>query len=427
MDERDTTAVIDRALARGDASATDPVERELEELALALAAEAPSPDADFERQLDERVRLGFPRDGRLDRMRFVRTRAGAGAHTALGSLRRRPGLTALGSAASIVVALAIAIGLLGGSDGTETRDGIAQIEQPQSVDDRGATGAAELDIAPDAGGGAEPAVSGLAAGKAGDHLRALAPNGTVAADRVLRSAPARRGRAGFAPGQRDRRIERSATLTLAAPADELDRVAQQVNAVTERHRGFVLSSSLTTGEEGATSGGTFELRIPAARLQAALADLAELGQVRARTQAGQDVTAAFVTAGDRLEAALAERQSLLTRLENATTDIEIEALRLQLDANAGEINRLRARIRSLRVRTNYASVAVTLAAEGAASATGGGDGIGGATEDALDSLGDSLELAIRILGVVVPLALVAGLAWLAGRAIRRRRREAALS
>ena len=48
----------------------------------------------------------------------------------------------------------------------------------------------------------------------------------------------------FAPG-RERRIERSASLTLAAPGDRLDRVADGIVTVTERYRGFVLSSSLS--------------------------------------------------------------------------------------------------------------------------------------------------------------------------------------
>jgi hypothetical protein len=426
MDERDTTAVIDRTLARGGAFATDAIERELEQLTVALAAEAPSADPDFERQLDERVRSGFPRDGRLDRLRFLRARA---ARHVPAALRRRPALTALGGIASALVALAIGVGLLGGDRGA-TLVGDA----PSGSEERGSAQAPPplADGVGAAGGSTRrPLASDLPsddAGLAPGVTAELAPDGAVADVPLLRAAPGPRNRGGFAPGRSDRRIERSATLTLAAPADELDRVAEQVNAVTERHRGFVLRSSLATGEEGATSGGTFELRIPAARLQAALADLAKLGQVRARTQAGQDVTAAFVTAGDRLEAARAERESLLTRLAGAQTDAEVESLRLQLDANAAEINRLRGHIRSLRVRTRYASVAVALEAdEASAGSDDDGGGIGGAADDALDSLGASLELAIRILGVAVPLGLVAGVAWLAVRAVRRRRREAALS
>ena len=105
--------------------------------------------------------------------------------------------------------------------------------------------------------------------------------------RLDRRSPARRRQ--LRPGKRERRIERSASLTLAAPGDELDRVAERVQAVTDRYGGFVLRSSITSGDEGA-EGGNFELRIPANRLQPALRDLAALGEVRSRTQSGQDVT-----------------------------------------------------------------------------------------------------------------------------------------
>ena len=57
---------------------------------------------------------------------------------------------------------------------------------------------------------------------------------------------------------------------------------------------------------------------------------------------------------------------------------------------------------------------------------GAGDGLGGALDDAIKSLSDSLEIAIRVLGVLLPLALLGGAAALGTRGIRRRRREAAL-
>lgn len=424
MDERETTAVIDRALA-GDPPATGyPRERELQELTLALAAEAPEPDADFATELDERVQLGFPRDGRTARLTLARARIVATARrTAAGLAPRlsRRGAPLAGGIASAAVAV-VAVLALSGGDASHERDDLP-------------AGGSLARTAPagDAGGGRR-----LAAPPAAVERRRVTDGaresfldsdavGAVRADAPVQ-LPSPLRRPGFAPGVRERRIERSATLTLAAPAERLDRVAAAIASVTERHRGFVLRSSLSTGGGGATTGGDFELRIPAARLQPALADLAELGQVRARTQSGEDVTAAFVTAGDRLEAARAERRGLLARLEAAASDNEAESLRLRLDANAGEINRLRGRIRNLRAQTDYASVSVTLEPrDGDGGSTAPGDGLGGALDDAVSTLGGSLELAIRVLGVAIPLGLVAGAAALSARAIRRRRREAALA
>lgn len=228
----------------------------------------------------------------------------------------------------------------------------------------------------------------------------------------------------FAPKRGARRIERSASLTLAAPEDELDKAADGITAVTERYDGYVVRSSLSTGEEG--DGGDFDLRIPERDLQPALTDLAKLGEVRSRSQNGQDITPEFVSATDRFEAARAERRSLLRRLERAGTDAEAEAIRRRLDLNAGEIRGLRGQVRQLRTRAGYAAVKVTLREDKGAGASTG-DGLGGALDDAAGSLEDSAEILVRVLGVALPLGLLAALLALGARALRRRRREAALT
>jgi hypothetical protein len=191
----------------------------------------------------------------------------------------------------------------------------------------------------------------------------------------------------------------------------------------------VLRSSVSSGQEGA-SAGDFELRIPASRLQPALGDLSKLGDVRARTQAGKDITREFVSASDRLRAARAERRSLLTRLESADTDTEAESIRRRLDLVAAEVNGLRGQLRDMRLRADYATVAVTLEREGDEEGSNGygtdRDGLRGALDDAVDSLSASVELLVRVLGVAIAPALLALALWHGARAARRRRREAAL-
>jgi hypothetical protein len=189
----------------------------------------------------------------------------------------------------------------------------------------------------------------------------------------------------------------------------------------------VLRSSVSSGD--GANGGSYDLRIPASRLQPALRDLAALGEVRSRSQTGQDVTREFVSARDRLEAARAERKSLLRRLENAISDTQAEAIRRRLDLNASEIRGLRSQLRDLRLRTNYVAVSVSLVEEGAERDEPGplGGSTGDALDDALGSLVGAFNLVLRALGVVIPLGLIAVATWLATRLVRRRRREAALA
>jgi hypothetical protein len=84
-------------------------------------------------------------------------------------------------------------------------------------------------------------------------------------------------------------------------------------------------------------------------------------------------------------------------------------------------------MRDLRSRTVYSTVSVTLEQDKGGAGTGGaGGGTGAAWHDAVHSLEALLNFAIRALGVLLPLGLLAGLAGLGGRTLRRRRREAAL-
>ena len=167
---------------------------------------------------------------------------------------------------------------------------------------------------------------------------------------------------------------------------------------------------------------------PAADLRAALRDLGRLGTVRSQSQSGQDVTAAYVSAADRLQSARAERRSLLRRLERSGSDTQTEAH--TPPAGAERPSGLRRYVASCATcvrapTTPPCSISLSSRDDGGAGG-GGGNGLGSALDDALASLSDSVELLVRALGVGVPVGVArrAGLACGAQRA--RRRRDAAL-
>ena len=396
----DQLVAIDDALESGVADHHDPLTRELQELALALRADAPEADPDFERRLTGRVERGF------------QSSASSG---------RRPlwaRITTPALATGLVVLPLVLIAVLAGGSGQSGEDGGGggggSVVAESGGDDSGAGGERGWRrVRPQNGKALKRALAG-----AGGLAAADPEHGSGA---VVVLPPDN----GFAPGQRNRKIERSIGLELEMPVDQMARVAEQVTTVTNRHGGFVLSSSVSTGEDSA--GGDFELRIPSARLRPALRDLSALADVRTQTQTGRDVTREHVTAKDRLQAARAERRSLLRRLELATTDEETEAIRRRLDLVAGEINGLRSQLRSLRLRTDYAVVTVSLLPKDGDQ----GGGAGGSFDDALGDAGDLLVgvagLLVRALAIALPLGLIALAGWLAGRVVRRRQRESALA
>ena len=109
---------------------------------------------------------------------------------------------------------------------------------------------------------------------------------------------------------------------------------------------------------------------------------------------------------------------------------EAGAIRARLRLVSREIEVARAAVRRVDNRAAYATVAVSIIADAdtgaAAPATDDGWGPGDAARDALSVLEVAAGVAVVALAVALPLALLAGLAGLAMRTGRRRRREHAL-
>ena len=244
---------IEAALVEGRASASDPRERELQELALALRADSAEPSPAFAAELDRRVAAGFPKPKRLR------------GRLALPSFW----IPALAAASLVVVALVVALSAGDGGGGGQ------QVSSSSS-------------------GSAADAVAGPAVDPAGPKL--ATPNGSAL----------------VAGG---RHVERSVELTIATAHDKLQEAADGVGTIAESHGGFVLTSHVDTGDQG--SGGSFTLRVPQRQLQATVADISKLGHLKARSESGQDMTAPYNDVQDKLGNALIERRALKLKLRHA--------------------------------------------------------------------------------------------------------------
>jgi hypothetical protein len=216
-----------------------------------------------------------------------------------------------------------------------------------------------------------------------------------------------------------RHVERSVELTISTPGDKLQEAADGVGTVAESHRGFVLTSHVNTGDQG-HSGGTFTLRVPQRELQSTVADISKLGHLRGRSESGQDMTAPYNDVQDKLGNALLERRTLKLKLRHAK-GAKADAIRVQLATLSAAIDSLNGRMRELKQRTVYSTINVTLQEEQGASG-----GVGAAWDDAQRTLEGMLTFTLRALAVILPLALLAALAALGTRSLRRRRREAPL-
>jgi hypothetical protein len=373
-------------------TAPDTLPPELAELGELVREDRPQPDERWARQLDARVAAGFPR---RRRERF-------------GWLRIRPLMPALGFAATALLVVTVAVSLpQGGDDSDEGGGGGATSSAPTiAQEDSGSAGGGgertkEEARSSSTGSGAQPAVGGTAPPPAITETR-RDPN----SDR-----------------REPRRVQRSASLALAAPPDEVERVADGIGRVTDEVGGFVAASSVSS------NGGDFSLRIPTARLDDALARLSRLAHVRERERRSQDITAQSVSARTRLREAQAERQSLLRQLARADTPNETAAVRVRLRTVNRQIEAARAQVRRVDNRASFADVSVTLVSDedvGGAATDDGQWSPGDAAADAVRVLEVAVGVALVALAAALPLLLILLLAWLASRQVVRRRRDRAL-
>ena len=370
-----TLEAMDAALAEG--RVTDPETSELQELALALRAESPRPSPDLVARMDERMAAGFPRKQRI-------------------RLPGLPRLAALGGAAAAAVAVIVAVSL--GTHGNDNSPGGSTVSASSAVEKSSA-------------GGATAAGPSAAADSAGS---------------TAQSAPAAKALAAPAPaGPRasgPRHVERSASITLAAARNKLESVANEIVAVVDRHHGYVLHPSVTSGSRRrrlvrpARAGGLAagHARRPLGPRRRALAQ-------PERERRDQLLQRHERSPGHPASTAPEPAQAARGRHHRLTGGRAAQPAAPGL----GQIRSLSAQFDALRQRTSLASVEVSLVPKRARAAVTTG-GIGGDLHDAFHSLVVSFGIALRVLGIAIPLALVGGLAWLAAAMLRRRRREAAL-
>ena len=399
----DLSPDVERELeALDDALAGRPVApdlTELGELALLLREDRPEPDDGFGRSLDTRVKRGFPKGD---------PRVRASGRRWLGWM-----VPALGATAAVLVFVLMASTAEFGSDDEEAGGGATTAMESTEQEAAGGAGSA-----PQA---ADSARSSDNDAGAGDQASSLA------APESVPPAPSPGSPGGDA--RKNRSIERSASLTLAARPRDIDRVSGRIQAVTSEQGGFVVTSSVNSSRSGGHA--TFQLRIPTRNLDDALAALSRLGAVRERSQRSQDITAETVSARSRLQDAKTERKSLLEQLADADTVQKTESIRARLDLVSREIENARADVRRVNNRAAFSTVVVELVADRSAAAPGAEEDDGGwtpgdAASDALRVLEVIAGVALIALAVALPLALLGLLGAAALRFTRRRRREHAL-
>ena len=153
-------------------------------------------------------------------------------------------------------------------------------------------------------------------------------------------------------------IARTAQITLITL--EFDRARAALDDILLRHQGYFGNVTLSAPDN---AGRSLEatLRVPAAQLDAALAEVRKLGRVESESQTGEEVTAQFVDLDARLANARNTEQRLTDLLRQRTGNLaDVLAVEKELDNTRGEIERMEAEEKSLTNRVEFANLTVTM-------------------------------------------------------------------
>jgi Domain of unknown function (DUF4349) len=203
-------------------------------------------------------------------------------------------------------------------------------------------------------------------------------------------------------------------------ADELSAAAREAMKITRELGGWVAGSDVDTkGREGTAE---LELRVPVARVEDAVVELADLGTVTGQRVETEDLQAGIDARTRRIERLERTIGVFELRLESGTLDPEEELrVRLELERRRNEAADLRRA--NLGDRREAATSELTLllhTREAEALQDEDEGGAAGAAGDALELLGKAGAVALYLAIVLSPILLLLVLLWLALRKRSRR-------
>ncbi|MGA2569774.1 MAG: DUF4349 domain-containing protein [Terracidiphilus sp.] len=286
---------------------------------------------------------------------FSRNRRSASARRVPASKRRwRP--WAIGGAVAAAALLLVAIGL----------SAVHYTELMRDRAEQKSYAVAEQREGPASGGVREQDVTASAYVESGGQ-RPGAVSGLMADNRL--SAPAQGNAAPAAPALNAPLIARSVSFLIVAK--DIPAARSSLDAILMRNHGYAAEINVYTPENDSPSLKA-SLRIPAANLPAALADLRRLGRVASESESGEDVTQQHADLDQRLKTARDTEERfrgvLQQRTGNVSDVLEVEEA---ISRVRGEIESMEADQKNLEHRVDFASIDLSVTEEyNAATGTG---------------------------------------------------------
>lgn len=232
-----------------------------------------------------------------------------------------------------------------------------------------------------------------------------APANVVAAPRQLRDLS---------------KIVRTGRVGIVVENGRFEPTADRIRAIAEANEGFVQESSTRTRI------GNFVLRVPSRRFDATITALGELGTVEFQSQRSDDVTAEFVDNKARLQILLERREVLRGFLREADTTAETLRFFNAVQEVQLDIERLQGSLAFLNDQVSISTINVRLRERDAKAPQiepVDNPSIGHAFDRAIAGFLNVVGAVVIGLGYLLPVLVIAAIAFVATRLARRRRQQ----
>ena len=219
-------------------------------------------------------------------------------------------------------------------------------------------------------------------------------------------------------------VIKTGRLSIRLEQGGLGKTLDRANSVVDSYGGFIASSNISSGKHETS---TIVLRVPAARFDDAMTQLRApgLGAVRSVQVSGEDVGQQFVDLSARARNLRAQSRALIRLMNQAVTVSDTIKIQNELFDIQGQIEELEGRLRYLHDQADMSTITMLLTPPAVAHHHHGqATAIGSALRRSWQRATDVVTAVIVGAGVVIPVALLALVALMAGRwllpAVRRR-------
>jgi hypothetical protein len=224
------------------------------------------------------------------------------------------------------------------------------------------------------------------------------------------------------------RVIQNATLSVTVPKGDFEETIDRARQIAATLGGFVTSSQSSQGPDQRLVRGAIVVRVPGEAYPQAMSQFARLGKVVGRQETGTDVSLQYVDLEARASHLEAVERQLLGFLNQTETVADALVVQQRLNKVQLQLEEIEGQLRYLDDQTSFATISLEVAERGVPVAKpaekDGGWTLGdawGAAVNGIEKIAGGLLVFLVTAG---PILAALALAFLAGRALLRRRRPA---